>query len=351
METNKLNYELPAELIAQSPVEKRSESRLLVMRRSDNVISDRSFCDVVEYINAGDCLVLNNTKVLPGRFYGRRDSGAKLEGLFLEETENGWDVMLKNSRKIKPSEKIWLFDTQGNDHIQAVAKPLERGRWLLEVQGNAVEVLDKIGFAPLPPYIKRDATDKRNEFDRERYQTVFAKEQGAVAAPTAGLHFTDELLDELKEKDVKIAYVTLHVGAGTFKPVTVDNLKDHKIHSERYSVDEVNAKIINDTKDQGGKVFAVGTTAVRTLETVAEKKGSDPFNFVQVASGDTQLFIMPGYEFKIVDAMITNFHLPKSTLLALVGAFAGFDEILKAYQHAVEKKYRFYSYGDAMLIL
>ena len=351
METNKLNYELPAELIAQTPAKKRSLSRLLVLERSDNVICDRQFCDIGEYISSGDCLVLNNTKVLAGRFYGRRDSGAKLEGLFLSQTEAGWDVMLKNSRKLKLGEKIWLFDTKGDDYMQAVAKPFKQGRWLLEVFGDAVSVLDKIGFAPLPPYIKRDANDERNEFDRARYQTVFAEKEGAVAAPTAGLHFTDELLDELKNKGVKIAYVTLHVGAGTFKPVSADNLKDHQIHSEWYCLDKTNDEIINDTKEHGGRIFAVGTTAVRTLETVAEKKGSDPFNFVKAASGETRLFIMPGYEFKIVDAMITNFHLPKSTLLALVGAFAGLDKIFKTYEHAIEKKYRFYSYGDAMLIL
>jgi len=346
MKTAELDYYLPAELIAQQPSDVRSESKLMVLDRRDKSIYSRVFKDVGEYLRAGDCLVLNDTKVLPARFYGHRDTGAKIEGLFLSQTQDGWDVMLKNSRKLKSGEEIVLCDLAGKNYCRAVANLVADGQWKLKVAGDAEDVLAKIGFAPLPPYIKRNACDARTEYDRQRYQTVYARQAGAVAAPTAGLHFTDELLEQIKSAGVNIAYVTLHVGAGTFKPVAVENLSEHEIHSERFSVDEHNAEIIDQSKSAGGRIIAVGTTAVRTLETAALDNSR-----VRACSGDTKLFIMPGYEYKIVGAMITNFHLPKSTLLALVGAFAGMDFVSRAYRQAVDERYRFYSYGDAMMIL
>jgi S-adenosylmethionine:tRNA ribosyltransferase-isomerase len=345
MKTDELDYYLPAELIAQQPSDVRSQSKLMVLDRREKSICGRVFKDVIEYLRAGDCLVLNDTRVLPARFYGHRDTGAKIEGLFLSQTPDGWEVMLKNSRKLKAGEEIVLCDVAGKDYCRAVAQLAADGQWKLKVAGDAEDVLAKIGFAPLPPYIKRNACDARTEYDRQRYQTVYARQAGAVAAPTAGLHFTDELLGQIESAGVKIAYVTLHVGAGTFKPVAVDNLNEHEIHSERFSVDEHNAEIINQARVAGGRIVAVGTTAVRTLETAAGEDGR-----VRACSGDTRLFIMPGYEYKIVGAMITNFHLPKSTLLALVGAFAGMDFVLQAYKQAVSERYRFYSYGDAMMI-
>ncbi len=349
MRTDELDYELPGELIAQKPADLRCESRLLAMERATGKVSDRSFIDIIDYIESGDCLVLNNTKVLPARFFARRLTGAKLEGLFLQEPRCGlWEVMLKNSRKIKVGEEIMLRRRDGGDWGQVtVLERYDDGRWLLEVD-NCLSVeaaLEETGFAPLPPYIKRSADDKRSESDLERYQTVYAEMPGAVAAPTAGLHFTKELLAQMQGKGVELAYVTLHVGAGTFKPVTTDHLDDHKMHFEAFSLSEKDAVLINDTVGKGGRVIAVGTTSVRTLETIAEGR------HVQTSRGRTDLFIKPGYEFKIVDAMITNFHLPRSTLLALVGAFAGLENVLAAYRHAVKERYRFYSYGDAMLIM
>ena len=348
MKTDLLNYDLPAELIAQKPAERRSDSRLLVLDRQSGGLEDRRFSDITEYIRAGDCLVLNDTRVLAARFFAQRQTGAKLEGLFIEETDDGlWQVMLKNSRKVKPGEVIWLLgtDRQRLCDVTAVERT-DDGQWLVrvEIKGSVEDVLAKTGFPPLPPYIRRDDDLEAAEADMERYQTVYARNAGAIAAPTAGMHFTKELMDELKRSGVKFAYVTLHVGAGTFKPVTAENLQEHPMHSERYRLDEENAEIINRTKESGGRIIAVGTTSVRTLETVAEN------GKVTAGQGATRLFIKPGYEFKTVDAMITNFHLPKSTLIALVGAFAGMETIMKAYRHAIEEKYRFYSYGDSMLI-
>ncbi len=345
MKTDELNYELPSELIAQEPSEHRSESRLLVLDRSDKSMADKVFSDIIDYLKPGDCLVVNNTKVLPARFYAKKQTGARLEGLFLNTVADGWEVMLKNSRKLKPGEDIILLDTSGGEYAKVSASLLSGGKWKLGISASPEEVLSKIGYAPLPPYIKRDAQSQDRENDLERYQTVFATETGAVAAPTAGLHFTRELLEKIKERGILTANVTLHVGAGTFKPVTSENLLEHDIHSERYCVDQANADIINIARKNGGRIIAVGTTSVRTLETIAEN------GRVEASCGDTKLFIMPGYEYKIVDAMITNFHLPKSTLLALVGAFAGMDYIFEAYKHAIENRYRFFSYGDAMLIL
>ncbi len=351
MRTECLDYYLPRELIAQCPAEVRSGSRLLLMERATGSLTDRRFSDITAYVGPGDCLVLNNTKVLAARFFARRKTGAKLEGLFLNETETGkWEVMLKNAGKVREGENIILCARDSACWGQAkVVRSIGNGRWLLEVDNgkNADDVLEEIGFAPLPPYIKRKGGDAAlAESDLERYQTVYAQAAGAVAAPTAGLHFTNELLGRLTKAGVKLAYVTLHVGIGTFKPVTVENLTEHRMHSERFSLSEADAETINSTVAAGRRIVAVGTTSVRTLETVAKEGRS-----VKAGQGATELFIQPGYEFRIVDAMVTNFHLPKSTLLAMVAAFAGLEKVLAAYRHAIEQRYRFYSYGDAMMIV
>ena len=350
MKIEDLNYYLPEELIAQQPSSERTQSRLLVLERAKSALKDRVFANICDYFRAGDCLVLNNTRVLAARFFATRQSGAKLEGLFLEQGDSDlWHVMLKNSRKIKQGEEIRLLDTKKGDYCGAIASvKLDDGTWLLDVKSSlSVEkTLEVIGFAPLPPYIKREQGGDAPEEDRERYQTVFARDAGAVAAPTAGLHFTDELIDKLCGMGVEFAEVTLHVGAGTFKPVTCENVEDHEIHSERYCVSAEAAAKINAVKKRGGRVIAIGTTSIRTLESSCLESGE-----VVAGSGDTRLFVMPGYRFKVIDGMVTNFHLPKSTLLALVGAFTGMEQIMAAYQHAVEKGYRFFSYGDAMLIL
>lgn len=350
MNTDELNYELPAELIAQTPAEQRKMSRLLVLNREDGSLSDLVFGNLIDYLNAGDCLVLNNTKVIPARFYARKPTGARLEGLFLFEENFGcWRVLLKNVRKIKSGQMLDLLDRNGKPlcRIKAVKIDDNKGQWQLspETPEDALAVLEKVGFAPLPPYIKRNRQDIRTADDLQRYQTVYAERAGAVAAPTAGLHFDRGLLEAITAKGVNSAYITLHVGVGTFRPIQTDTLEEHPIHEEHYQIDPPAADTINQTIDSGGRIIAVGTTSVRTLETVAEN------GRVRPEKGRTRLFIRPGYTFQIVDAMVTNFHLPKSTLLALVGAFAGMDRIMNAYQHAIEQKYRFYSYGDAMLIL
>jgi S-adenosylmethionine:tRNA ribosyltransferase-isomerase len=293
--------------------------------------------------------VLNDTKVLPARFFARRASGGRLEGLFLaENTPREWTIMLKNARKVRPGETIHLKDKTKQDFCRAqiLDKP-DQGRCQLKIKtdANLETVLEKIGFPPLPPYIKRNDDLSQAQIDKLRYQTVYAQKAGAVAAPTAGLHFTSELIEQLKTRQVTFAYITLHIGTGTFKPITADTLDEHKIHQERFSIDEENARIINTTKEKRRRLIAVGTTSARTLETVAIDSR------VEAADGTTELFIKPGYKFKMVDAVLTNFHLPKSTLLALVAAFAGLENILTAYRHAIEQRYRFYSYGDAMLIL
>ncbi|MGD8500620.1 MAG: tRNA preQ1(34) S-adenosylmethionine ribosyltransferase-isomerase QueA [Phycisphaerales bacterium] len=349
MRTEKLNYDLPVELIAQQPLSVRSDSRLLVLDRSDSGISDSRFSSLGDFLMPGDCLVLNDTKVVPARFFARRSSGAKLEGLFLAEDADGiWTAYLKGARKVKPGEQLNLKDRQRADFCEAVLlEKADRGRCRLQLKTDkdAQTVLGEIGFPPLPPYIKRDDDPALAARDRLQYQTVYARRTGAVAAPTAGLHFTDRLIKQLRQAGVHFAFVTLHVGAGTFKPVTTENLEDHQIHQERFSIDEENARIINTARNKGGRIIPVGTTSTRVLETVAVGSQISP------ASGTTELFIKPGYEFKIADAVITNFHLPKSTLLALVAAFAGLENILAAYNHAIEQRYRFYSYGDAMLII
>ena len=381
MKTEKLDYDLPPELIAQQPLKVRSDSRLLVLNRSRGDILDSLFRRLGDFLFPGDCLVLNDTKVVPARFFARRGSGARLEGLFLDENADGvWTVYLKGTRKVKPGEQLYLKDRQGADFCTAeLLEKTDSGRCRLKLDTrysildardskemrddgrmtkdenresgiqnrdtDARTVLDTIGLPPLPPYIKREpgapglATD-----DELRYQTVYARKAGAVAAPTAGLHFTETLIEQLKRAGIRFAFITLHVGAGTFKPVAAEHLEDHRIHSEQFSIDEENAGIIEAAANVGGRIIPVGTTSMRVLETVAA--GSE----IKATSGATELFITPGYEFKIADAMITNFHLPRSTLLALVAAFAGLENVLAAYDHAIEQRYRFYSYGDAMLI-
>jgi S-adenosylmethionine:tRNA ribosyltransferase-isomerase len=348
MKTEQLDYNLPEELIAQHPSQRRRQSRLLVLDRAAKTRTDRDFQDLSGYLRPGDCLVLNNTKVLAARFYAQRSTGAGLEGLFIHaESDQTWQVLLKNARKVKPGEKIRLLDRAGNLWAEATAEPSEtKGQWRLtpDHPADPLVALDEIGLPPLPPYIKRDRGDASTDDDLRRYQTVYASRPGAVAAPTAGLHFDEAMLRQLADSGVKLAYITLHVGIGTFRPVKAETLDEHPMHEERYRIDAEAADTINTTVDAGGRIIAVGTTSVRTLESVAADRHVAP------SHGETKLFIQPGYEFKIVDAMVTNFHLPKSTLLALVGAFAGMDTMLAAYQHAIEQKYRFYSYGDAMFI-
>jgi len=349
MKTEKLNYFLPPELISQHPLPVRSKSRLLVLNRNSREIIDSRFDKIGDFLLLGDCLVLNDTKVLPARFFARSATGGKLEGLFLaENADRTWDIMLKGTRKVKPGELLSLKDKQKTDFCKAVLLEKQaQGRCLLRlnIEADVETILDKIGFPPLPPYIKRDDNLAVAKMDKLWYQTVYARHTGAIAAPTAGLHFTDNLIKRLKWTGICFAYITLHVGTGTFKPITAENLEDHRINQEQFSIDEENARIINAAKSKGGRIIPVGTTSTRALETVVE--GSR----VKAATGTTSLFIKPGYKFKITDAMITNFHLPKSTLLALVAAFAGLEKILTAYRHAIQQRYRFYSYGDAMLII
>ena len=349
MKTEKLQFHLPAELIAQQPVAIRTDSRLLVFNRARGELIDSCFHRISDFLCPGDCLVLNDTKVLQARFFGRRASGGKLEGLFLNETpQDVWEVMLKGTRKVKVGETIYLKGKDKQDFCRAeVLDKSDEGRCRLKIETDAgVEsILERIGFPPLPPYIKRSDDPSAAAIDKMRYQTVYARKAGAVAAPTAGLHFTGELIEELKNAGICFAYTTLHVGTGTFKPITTENIEDHRIEQERFIIDEENARMINSAKEKGGRIIAVGTTSVRALETMTV--GSR----LEAASGETTLFIKPGYKFQIVDAMVTNFHLPKSSLLALVAAFAGLENILAAYRHAIQQRYRFYSYGDAMLIM
>jgi S-adenosylmethionine:tRNA ribosyltransferase-isomerase len=349
MKIEELDYQLPQQLIAQQPARFRSKSRLLVLNRRTGGLTDSTFDYIGDFLKKGDCLVLNNTMVLPARFFAQRSSGAKLEGLFLSEIQTGlWTVLLKGAKKVKPNEKFIISGKSPKFNLQAsLAERKEEGICLLKLETNLdyKRILAKIGFPPLPPYIKRDKNIEQAKSDSKRYQTVFAKIPGAVAAPTAGLHFTKSLITKLKKQGIRFAYVTLQVGPGTFKPIKTKTLEGHIIGSETFSIDENNAEIINETKRRGGRIIAVGTTSVRTLETAAND------SIIRACSGNTNLFIKPGFKFKIVDCMITNFHLPRSTLLALVAAFAGLDTIKAAYSHAIEKNYRFYSYGDAMLII
>lgn len=333
-------YELPEELIAQDPLEDRSSSRLLVLDRKTGEMEHKHFREIISYLNPGDCLVLNNTKVIPARLIGARENtGAKVEVLLLTRKDNDiWEALVKPGKKARPGDVI-VF---GNGELKAeVEEIIDDGKRIVHLiyEGIFEQVLDQLGEMPLPPYITHQLKDK------ERYQTVYAKHKGSAAAPTAGLHFTKELLEEIKEKNIEIATVTLHVGLGTFRPVKVENVLEHKMHSEYCWVDKEEADKINRCKQNGGRVIAVGTTSCRTLESCTDENG-----IVQSKSDWTDIFIYPGYKFKIVDALITNFHLPESTLIMLVSALANRDIILNAYKTAVDMKYRFFSFGDAMFI-
>ncbi len=340
MKTSDFNFELPPELIAQDPLEDRSSSRLLVLDKETGERKHRIFRDILRFLRPGDCLVINDTKVIPARLMGvKKDTGANIEFLLLKRKENDiWETLVKPGRKCKVGARISF----GEGELEAeVIEVLPDGNRLVQFfyEGIFEEVLDRLGQMPLPPYITHKLKDK------DRYQTVYAKYEGSAAAPTAGLHFTKELLDQIREMGVKIARVTLHVGLGTFRPVKVDNVLDHHMHSEFYQVSQEAADLINETRRAGGRIISVGTTSTRTLESVALADGT-----VIPGSGNTEIFIYPGYQFKVIDALITNFHLPESTLLMLVSALAGREHILAAYEEAVRERYRFFSFGDAMFI-
>lgn len=340
MKVSDFNYDLPEELIAQEPVSDRQMSRLLVLDRNSGSMEHRIFKDILEYINEGDCLVLNDTRVIPARLLGEKEgTGGKIEFVLLKKVEKDiWEVILKPGKRAKPGSRF-VF---GDGMLKAeVIKIVEEGNRLVRFEYDGVfeEVLDRVGIVPLPPYITKKLEDA------ERYQTVYSKYKGSAAAPTAGLHFTNELLKEIEQKGVDIAYVTLHVGLGTFRPVKVEDVLEHKMHSEYYRINEEDCQKINSAKEKGKRVIAVGTTSCRVLETVGDDNGR-----INPESGWTDIFIYPGYKFKVVDALITNFHLPESTLIMLVSALAGRDRVMEAYNMAVRERYRFFSFGDAMFI-
>jgi len=340
MKTSDFYYDLPQELIAQDPLEDRSSSRLMMLDKKTGQVEHRIFRDIVDYLNPGDCLVVNNTKVIPARLMGvKEDTGAHIEVLLLKrKADNVWETLVKPGKKARPGARIDF----GDGLLKAeVLEVVDEGNRLIrfEFDGIFEEILDKLGQMPLPPYITHQLKDKN------RYQTVYAKHEGSAAAPTAGLHFTPELLEKIQEKGIKLAHVTLHVGLGTFRPVKVDDVTQHHMHSEFYMVEEDQARLINETKAAGGRVICVGTTSCRTLESATGEDG-----ILKAGSGWTEIFIYPGYRFKIMDALITNFHLPESTLLMLVSAFADEEKIRKAYEEAVRERYRFFSFGDAMFI-
>ena len=341
MKTSDFYYELPQELIAQDPLEDRSSSRLLHLDRRTGEISHGTFQDILTYLKPGDCLVINDTKVIPARLFGRKeDTGAVIELLLLKRRENDvWETLVKPGKKAKVGTKLIFGDGILCGEILDV---VEEGNRLIQFQYEGIfeEILDQLGEMPLPPYITHKLKDKN------RYQTVYAKHEGSAAAPTAGLHFTPELLQRVKEMGVKIAHVTLHVGLGTFRPVKVEDVAEHHKHSEFYVVEQEQAALVNETKRNGGRVICVGTTSCRTLESATDEEGK-----LQAGSGWTEIFIYPGYQFKIMDGLITNFHLPESTLLMLVSAFAGKEKLMAAYKEAVRERYRFFSFGDAMFIV
>lgn len=344
MQLTDFDYVLPLDRIAQFPTDKRDNSRMMVIDRATNQINHNHFFDVVDYLKPGDCLVMNDSRVIPARIHGHKErTGAKVEFLLIRRIEGDvWETMVKPGKRIKPGDRIHFSDAPF-----FVAEVLDFGEdgtriVRLEYEGIFWETLEAIGSMPLPPYIQRET----EESDRLRYQTVYSKIEGSVAAPTAGLHFTDVLLKQIREKGVELAFITLHVGIGTFRPVKTERIEDHSMHFEEYSVSAEAAEAINRTKRNGGRVIAVGTTSVRTLESAADLDGVLP-----VGDGSTGIFIYPGYDFKLVDGLITNFHLPKSTLLMLISAFYDREKVLEAYRTAVEQNYRFFSYGDAMLIL
>ncbi|MEF2733510.1 MAG: tRNA preQ1(34) S-adenosylmethionine ribosyltransferase-isomerase QueA [Blautia sp.] len=340
MRTADFYYDLPEELIAQDPLLDRSSSRLMHLDKKTGKTEHTDFKHILKYLKPGDCLVINDTRVIPARLYGRKvGTDAGIEILLLKRKENNvWETLVKPGKKAKPGTKISFGDGL---LIGEVLDIVEEGNRLIQFsyEGIFEEILDKLGEMPLPPYITHKLQDK------ERYQTVYAKNEGSAAAPTAGLHFTKELLGQIRDMGVNIAHVTLHVGLGTFRPVKVDDVEKHHMHSEFYVVEEDQAKLINDTKKNGGRVISVGTTSCRTLESATDENG-----ILQAKSGWTEIFIYPGYQFKMIDALITNFHLPESTLLMLVSALAGKDHIMAAYEEAVKEKYRFFSFGDAMMI-
>ena len=342
MKVSDFNYELPKELIAQHPVEKRDESRLMVLRRETKQIEHKTFKDIINYLEPGDCLVRNNTKVIPARLYGTiigKETKNPVEFLLLKQLEdNNWEVMVRPGKKLRTGAKVEF----GEGLLKAeILEVLENGdrKVHFEYDGIFNEILDQIGLMPLPPYITETLKEK------DRYQTVYAKYEGSAAAPTAGLHFTEELLEQIKAKGVEIANVTLHVGIGTFRPVKVENIEDHKMHTEHFYIKQEDADKINKAKKEGHKIIAVGTTSCRVLESIAKEDGT-----VEETEADTSIFIYPGYKFKCIDRLITNFHLPESTLIMLVSSLAGKEFIMDAYKKAVEEKYRFFSFGDAMLI-
>ena len=341
MKRSDFYYDLPEELIAQDPLEDRSGSRLLVLDRQTGKREHKIFRDVIDYLNPGDCLVVNNTKVIPARLIGSKvGTDAKIEVLLLKRKEdNIWETLVKPGKKCKVGTKISFGEGLLTGEVVDI---VEEGNRLVKFsyEGIFEEILDQLGQMPLPPYIHHQLQDKN------RYQTVYAKHDGSAAAPTAGLHFTPELLEKIREKGVKIAHVTLHVGLGTFRPVKVEDVTEHHMHSEFYIVEEDQAKLINETKQAGGKIVAVGTTSCRTLESATGEDG-----ILKAGSGWTDIFIYPGYQFKLIDRLITNFHLPESTLVMLVSALAGKENIMAAYEEAVKMRYRFFSFGDAMLIL
>ncbi len=339
MKVSEFNYNLPEELIAQVPLEKRDTSRLMILDREKQTIEHKKFKDIIDYLEPGDCLVRNNTKVIPARIYGKKETGAKVEFLLLNNIEGDiWESIVRPGNKLHIGTKV-IF---GEGLLKAEILEIMPGgtrKVKFYYEGIFNEILDKVGLMPLPPYIHEELKDK------DRYQTVYAKYNGSAAAPTAGLHFTPELLQKIEEKGIKIANVTLHVGIGTFRPVKEDEVEKHDMHSEHYYIKQEDVDIINKAKEQGKRIISVGTTSCRVLETVADKNG-----LLKEAEGDTQIFIYPGYKFKCIDGLITNFHLPQSTLLMLVSALAGKDFVMEAYEKAVKEKYRFFSFGDAMFI-
>lgn len=341
MKTSDFYYDLPQELIAQDPLEERSSSRLLVLDRKTGEREHRVFREIVDFLHPGDCLVVNNTKVIPARLMGVKEgTGAGIEVLLLKRCEdNVWETLVKPGKKARPGVRISFGDGLLTGEVLEVVEEGNR-RIRFTYEGIFEEILDRLGQMPLPPYITHQLKDKN------RYQTVYARHEGSAAAPTAGLHFTPELLEAIKEKGVKLAHVTLHVGLGTFRPVKVEDVAKHHMHSEFYMIEEEQARLINETKGAGGRVICVGTTSCRTLESAADEKG-----VLHAGSGWTDIFIYPGYGFKLMDALITNFHLPESTLLMLVSAFSGKEQVMAAYEEAVKERYRFFSFGDAMFVI
>ena len=347
MLVSEFDYTLPEELIAQVPSEKRENSRMMVLGVKNGTILHKHFFDIVDLLDENHVLILNNTKVIPARLYGFKDTGAKIEVFLLKQTENKkeWEVLIKPSKRVKEGTVVKIAEELSAE----VIKPLpDDGKWLVRMiyEGDILQILHKVGNIPLPPYIERKMTgEELKKLDFERYQTVYAKDEGSVAAPTAGLHFTKEILKKLSDKGVQIGYVTLNVGIGTFRPVKCENVLEHKMDSESFEISQETADLINSAKREGKKIVAVGTTTVRTLETAYKQFGE-----IKACKSASELFIYPPYEFKVIDKLITNFHLPKSTLLMLVSALAGKEFIFKAYEQAIANKYRFYSYGDCMFI-